>query len=136
MRVPAYLCVLGDAYTQCARFKEAHSVLDEALTVAEKNGDRSHEAELHRIRGELLLAESPDQSAVAEDCFRRAIKTAQRQLSRGWELRATMSLARLWQQQDRNDEAHIALAAVYSKYSEGFTTPDLVDAKKLLEELR
>ena len=87
------------------------------------------------MKGELLLAEAPDQSALAEDCFRRAIDTAQRQLSRAWELRATTSLARLWQQQNRNDEAHIVLSAIYEKYSEGFTTPDLVDAKKLLEEL-
>jgi predicted ATPase len=136
LRVPAYLCILGDGYMQCGRFEEAHNVLDEGLTVAEKNGDRCHEAELYRVKGELLLTESPDQSALAEDCFRRAIETAQRQQSRAWELRATMSLARLWQQQDRIDEAHVALAAIYSKYSEGFTTPDLVDAKKLLEELR
>jgi class 3 adenylate cyclase/predicted ATPase/tRNA A-37 threonylcarbamoyl transferase component Bud32 len=136
LRVPAYLCILGDAYMQCGHFEEAHNVLDEGLTVAEKNGERCHEAELHRVKGELLLAESPSQSALAEDCFRRAIETAQRQLSRAWELRATTSLARLLQRQDRTDEAHIALAAIYSKYSEGFTTPDLVDAKKLLEELR
>jgi predicted ATPase len=135
VRVPSYLCILGDAYTQFGRFEEAHNVLDEGLTIAERTGDRCHEAELHRVKGELLLAESPDQSAMAEDCFRRAIKTAQRQLSRAWELRATMSLARLCQQQDRNDEAHIALVGIYEKYSEGFTTPDLVDAKKLLEEL-
>jgi serine/threonine protein kinase/predicted ATPase/energy-coupling factor transporter ATP-binding protein EcfA2 len=135
VRVPSYLCILGDAYTQFGRFEEAHNVLDEGLTIAERTGDRCHEAELLRVKGELLLAESPDQSAMAEDCFRRAIKTAQRQLSRAWELRATMSLAQLCQQQDRNDEAHIALAGIYEKYSEGFTTPDLIDAKKLLEEL-
>lgn len=136
VRLPAYLCILGDAYTQCGRFEEAHNALDEGLTIADKNGDRCHEAELHRIKGELLLKELPDRPALAEVCFRRAIETAQRQLSLAWELRATTSLARLWHQQDRTDEAHIALAAVYSKYSEGFTTPDLVDAKKLLEELR
>lgn len=135
VRVPSYLCIVGDAYTQCGRFEEAHNVLEEGLSVAEKNGDRCHEAELLRVKGELLLAESPDQSALAEDCFRGAIETAQRQLSRAWELRATISLARLWQQQNRNDEAHIALSAIYEKYSEGFTTPDLVDAKSLLKAL-
>jgi predicted ATPase len=135
VRIPAYLCILGDAYTQCGRFEEAHNILDEGLAIAEKNGDRCHEAELHRVKGELLLAESPDQGALAEDCFRRAIETAQRQLSRAWELRATTSLARLWQRQHRNQEAHVGLSAIYEKYSEGFTTPDLVDAKKLLEEL-
>ena len=61
MRVPSYLGMLGEAYTQAARFEDAHEVLDEGLAVAEKNDDRSHEAELHRLKGELQLAESPDQ---------------------------------------------------------------------------
>ena len=77
------------------------------------------EAELHRLKGELLLAESPDQAAAAEDCFRRAIETARRQQSKAWELRATMSLARLWQRQGRRDEARRMLAAVYGTYTEG-----------------
>ena len=112
-----------------------HTALDEGLAVAEKNDDRCHEAELHRLKGELLLAESPDQTAAAEDCFRRAIETARRQQSKGWELRATMSLARLWQRQGRRDDARAALAAIYGTYTEGFDTPDLVMAKGLLETL-
>ncbi len=135
VRVPSYLGLLGDAYTQSARFDDAHRALDEGLAVAEKNDDRCHEAELHRLKGELLLAESPDQAAAAEDCFRRATETAQRQGSKGWELRATMSLARLWQRQGRRDDAHASLAAVYSSYTEGFTTPDLVEAGALLEAM-
>jgi class 3 adenylate cyclase/tetratricopeptide (TPR) repeat protein len=134
VRVPSYLGLLGDAYTQSARFEDAHQALNEGLAVAEKNDDRCHEAELYRLKGELLLAESRDATA-AEDCFRRAIETAQRQQSKGWELRATMSRARLWQRQRRRDEARDALAAVYGTYTEGFTTPDLVDAKALLETL-
>jgi class 3 adenylate cyclase/predicted ATPase len=135
VRVPSYLGMLGDAYTQSARFEDARKALNEGLEVAEKNDDRCHEAELHRLKGELLLAESPDQSPVAEDCFQRAIETALRQGSKGWELRATMSLARLWQRQARRDEAHAALAAVYTTYTEGLTTPDLVEARALLESL-
>jgi class 3 adenylate cyclase/predicted ATPase len=135
VRTPTYLGMLGDAYTQSARFGEAHKALNEGLAVAEKNDDRCHEAELLRLRGELLLAESPDQAAVAEDTFHRAIETARHQQSKGWELRATMSLARLWERQGRRDEAHRALAAVFGTYTEGFTTPDLVDAKELLETL-
>ena len=115
--------------------RDAHKALNEGLAVAEKNDDRCHEAELLRLKGELLLAESPDQVAAAEECFRRAIETARHQQSKGWELRATMSLARLWQRQGRRDEAHGALAAVYGTYTEGFTTPDLVDAGALLEAL-
>ena len=133
VRVPYYLGMLGEAYTQAGRFEDAHKALDEGLAVAEKNDDRCHEAELHRLKGELLLAESADQDAAAEECFRQAIETARRQQSKAWELRATMSLARLWQRQGRRDEARAALAAVYGTYTEGFTTPDLVDAKALLE---
>jgi predicted ATPase len=135
VRVPAYLGLLGDAYTQSGRFEDAHEALNEGLAVAEKNDDRCHEAELHRLRGELLLAESPDQIPAAEDAFRRAIETALRQGSKGWELRATMSLARLWHRLGRGEDAHAALAAVYNTYTEGFTTPDLVESRSLLEAL-
>jgi predicted ATPase len=135
VRVPSYLGMLGDAYTQCGRFEDARKALDEGLEVAEKNDDRCHEAELHRLKGELLLAECSDQVSVAEGCFHRSIETARRQGSKGWELRATMSLARLWQLQGRRGNAHDALASIYSSYTEGFTTPDLVEARVLLEAL-
>jgi predicted ATPase len=79
-----------------------------------------------------LLAEAPEQASGTEGCFRHAIDTARRQQSRAWELRATMSLARLWQRRGRRDEARAALAAVYGTFTEGFTTPDLVDAAALL----
>jgi adenylate cyclase len=127
--------MLAEAYTQSGRFGDALAALNEGLAIAEKNDDRVQEAELQRLKGELLLAESPDQAAAAEDCFRQAIETARRQQSRGWELRATMSLARLWQRQGRRAEARDALSAVYGAYSEGFTMPDLVDAAALLETL-
>jgi predicted ATPase len=123
--------MLGDAYTQSACFEDAHQALDEGLVVAEKNDDRSHEAELYRLKGELLLAESADEAA-AEGHFHQAIETARRQQSRAWELRGTMSLARLWQRQGRRNEARAALAAIYGTYTEGFKTPDLVDAAALL----
>jgi predicted ATPase len=126
--------MLGEAYTQAARFEDGHKALNEGLAVAEKNDDRSHEAELYRLKGELLLAESADEAA-AEGYFRRAIETGRRQQSRAWELRVTMSLARLWQRQGRRDEARAALASVYGAYTEGLATPDLVDAASLLESL-
>jgi predicted ATPase len=135
VRVPSYLGVLGDAYTQSASFEAAHKALDEGLAVAEKNDDRCHEAELHRLQGELLLAESPDQTAAAEGCFHQAVSVARRQQSKGWELRATMCLARLWRRQGRRDDARVALAAIYGTYTEGFTTPDLVEAGSLLAAL-
>ena len=135
LRIPYYLSMLGDAYTQAGRFEDAHRVFDEAFATAEKNDDRFQEAELHRLAGELLLAESRDHDGAAEACFGRAIDLARRQGSRAWELRATTSLARLWQRQARSEEAHGALTAVYGSYTEGFATPDLVDARVLLESL-
>jgi class 3 adenylate cyclase/predicted ATPase len=134
MALPFYLSMLLDAYTLAGRFEEAHRALDEALALAEKNDDRFQEAELYRLKGELLLAESSDE-ARAETCFRQAIGTARQHQSKGWELRATMSLARLWQRHGRRDEARTALAAVYGAYTEGFTTPDLVDAAAQLNSL-
>lgn len=132
--VPYYLSMLGDAYAQIGRFHDARKALDEGLAIAAKNDDRVQEAELYRLKGELLLVES-DNQAAAEDCFRQAIDTARRQQSRAWELRATVSLGRLLQRQGRRDEAHTALAVVYGTFTEGFTTPDLMDAAALLQEM-
>jgi serine/threonine protein kinase/predicted ATPase len=135
IRAPAYLAILGDAYTQLARFEDAHRALDEGLAFADKNDDRSHEAELHRLKGVLQLAESPHETTAAEACFRTAIDTARRQQSRAWGLRATLSLARLWHCQGRRNEAREALSPVYGAFTDGFTTPDLVDAKALIESI-
>ena len=89
---------------------------------------------MHRLKGELHLAETDDQTA-AEECFRTAIEIARQQQSRAWELRATMSLARLWQRQGRHAEARDTLAPIYATYTEGFTMPDLVNAQALLLSL-
>jgi serine/threonine protein kinase/tetratricopeptide (TPR) repeat protein len=125
---------LGEAYLQAGRLDDARQALDKGFAIVEKNDERCHEAELRRLRGELLLAQSFEPK-LAEDCFHQAIEIARLQRSKGWELRATMSLARLWQRQQRRVEARNALAAVYATYTEGFTTPDLHDAKSLLEAL-
>jgi predicted ATPase len=127
--------MLAEAYTRAGRGPEAHAALDEALAVVDENDDRFQEAELHRLKGELLRAAPPGQDVEAEASFVRAIAIARRQQSKAWELRATTSLARLWQQQGRREEARAALAAVYDGYTEGFTTPDLVAARALLESL-
>jgi predicted ATPase len=129
-----YFRIVGEAYTKAGRFEDARNSLNEGLAISEKGDERFLDAELHRLKGELHLAEANDQAA-AEGCFCTAIETARRQQSKAWELRATMSLARLWQQQGRRAEAHAALAAVYGTYTEGFTTPDLVDAAALLKTL-
>jgi predicted ATPase len=93
------------------------------------------EAELHRLRGELLLAlPEPDQSE-AEACFRQALAVASQQQAKFWELRAATSLARVWRDQGKRAEARDLLAPIYGWFTEGFDTADLKDAKALLDEL-
>lgn len=134
LALPYYLSMLADACTQMGRFAEAWAALNEATTLVETNDERFQEAELYRLKGELLLAESDDRPG-ADACFRRAIETADRYQSKAWKLRATTSRARLWQRQGRRDEAFTALSTVYGTFTEGFTTPDLIDAAALLESL-
>jgi predicted ATPase len=131
-RRPSRVLGFSEAYTQAGRFDEAFAALNEALEVVDKNDDRFHEAEIHRLRGELLLAASADRGVEAEVCFQRAIDIARRHQSKAWELRATMSLARRWQRQGKRAEARQALAAVYNTFAEGWTTPDMIDASALL----
>jgi predicted ATPase len=110
------------------------ALLAEAIAQAHHTGERRHEAELYRLRGELLHQTYPD-AAQAEACFQQALATAYRQQARSWELRAAMSLSRLWQQQGKGDEAHELLAPIYGWFTEGFDTADLQEAKALLDEL-
>ncbi|PWT96247.1 MAG: hypothetical protein C5B53_10050, partial [Candidatus Melainabacteria bacterium] len=124
---------LADAYLKDGQLEKARQALDEAIPLVEKQDDRALEAELKRINGELLLING-DHSA-AEEWFHKAIETARRQQSKGRELRATISLARLWQQQGRKQEARDRLATVYSAFTEGFAMPDLIEAKDLLGSL-
>ncbi len=107
---------------------------DEAFALVEQNDECFQEAELHRLRGELHLAETHDEVA-AEACFRRAIDIARRQQSRAWELRASVSLARLRHKQGRGHEAFTLLTAAFDVFTEGLQTPDLLDAADLLKEL-
>ena len=135
IRCPYYLSLLAEAYEMLDQPEEGLTVLTEALALADKNDERWCEAELHRLKGELLLQQSPDYHAEAESCFHQAITIAQNQSAKSWELRAATSLARLWQSQGKRDEARELLAPVYSWFTEGFDTADLIDAKTLLDEL-
>jgi serine phosphatase RsbU (regulator of sigma subunit)/tetratricopeptide (TPR) repeat protein len=128
--LPYYLSMLVDAWIRAGRFAEAESALTEALALAEKNDERFQEAELYRLKGELLLAQSNDQ-AGAEQWFRRSLGTAERQGSKAWTLRTTMSLVRLWQKQGDREKAFTALSSVYGSFTEGHATPDLADAATL-----
>ena len=132
--LPYYLGMLGEAFTLSNRFEEARASFDEALSIVEANDDRFHEAELHRLRGELHLAEANDEDAAGA-CFHRAIQTARRQSSRAWELRATMSQIRLWRRQGRRHEAFTALTAALGLFTEGSDTPDILEASALLQDI-
>ena len=109
--------------------EEGLRVAEEALAVSRTR------AELYRLKGKLLLRRSAEHHAEAERCFRQALDLAQRQGAKSLELRAAMSLSRLWQRQGKGAEAHELLAPVYGWFTEGFDTADLQEAKALLEEL-
>ncbi len=149
------LILLAEAYSKRGQIKEGLSVLTEALAQVEKTGDRSYEAELYRLKGELTLQQhrgqatgngqqknstdprplSPDSQGEAETCFLKAIHIARRQQAKMWELRAAVSLARLWRGQGKAQQAQKMLAEIYHWFTEGFDTKDLQEAKALLEEL-
>lgn len=129
------LAAMAEGCRELGDFKEGLSVLTEALGVVEKTGIRIYEPEMHRLKGEFLLALDPRKTADAEASFRQAISIAGRDQAKAMELRATLSLARLWQQQGRGEEAHTKLAAIYGTCTEGFATPDLAEAAAQLKSL-
>jgi predicted ATPase len=102
---------------------------------AGEHADRIYEAEIHRLKGELLLRQDDSNAAEARSCYERAIEIARKQSAKSWELRATTSLARLLNEQGRRDEARPMLAEIYGWFTEGFDTVDLKDAKALLDKL-
>jgi predicted ATPase len=130
-----FLTLLAEAYATRREVEEGLRVLGTTLTLVAQRGDRWWEAEMHRLQGDLLLQLSLDNQPEAESCFQQAISIAQRQRATSWELRAATSLARLWQSQGKRDEARALLEPVYSWFTEGFDTADLIDAKELLDEL-
>jgi predicted ATPase len=144
---PYWLALLAEAYGKVGQTEEGLTVLAEALAAAHKTGGRHHEAELYRLKGELSLQSrqvegrsqtSQGKSEVekeAEECFGQAIEIARRQSAKSFELRAVLSLSRLWQRQGKKDEARQMLAEIYGWFTEGFDTPDLQEAKALLTEL-
>ena len=134
---PYFLTLLAEAYGTARQIQEALDVLTEALTTVQKTGERLYEAELHRLTGELLLTrDSTGQKwEEAEQRFEEALTIARRQHARSLELRAAMSLSRLWQRQGKRREASQLLAEIYGWFTEGFDTADLQDAKALLAAL-
>jgi predicted ATPase len=131
---PYFLALLAEAYGEVGQTEEGLTVLVEALAIVDNTGGRNWEAELHRLKGELLLALSEENQAEAEACFHKAVDIARRQSAKSFELRAVMSLSRLWQQ-GKQEEAHQLLSKIYGWFTEGFDTADFKEAKVLLEEL-
>jgi predicted ATPase len=132
---PFYLALLGEALAGAGEIDEGLEVLDKALAHAEASGQRGNNAELHRLRGELLTHRPEPDLIECEACFRHALATAREQGTRGFELRAAVSLAGLRRDQGRHAEARDQLAPVYGWFTEGLDTQDLKEAKTLLDEL-
>jgi class 3 adenylate cyclase/predicted ATPase len=132
---PHRLAQLVEARIETGRFADGLDTITEALAAADENEERVSEAEINRLKGELLLAQNNSNTAEAQRCFERAIEIARKQSAKSFELRATMSLARLLAKEGYRDEAHAMLAAIYNWFTEGFDTADLKDAKALLDEL-
>jgi len=140
---PHFLALLAEASGLLGQPEGGLAALDEALTLVEKTSERYYEAELHRQRGELLLlraaksqpAQDSQEQHETEACFQHALYVSRQQQAKSLELRAAMSLSRLWQRQGKHAEARTLLAEVYDWFTEGFDTTDLQEAKALLAEL-
>jgi predicted ATPase len=133
--VPYYLGLMAGVLRGAGSGSEALALLDEALARVNRTGERWFEAELHRLKGEALLAYSSERAGEAEACYQQALAVAHKQGARFWELRATTSLARLWAEHGERQKTHDLLAPIYGWFTEGFETPDLADAKALLDAL-
>ncbi|MCP4317989.1 MAG: AAA family ATPase [Hyphomicrobiales bacterium] len=129
-----YVALLVEAALANGMDQEASRALDEAFALAERTGERWWAAELHRLRGQCLI-KATDQTLEAESCYRNALRIARDQGARSLELRTAISLARLWRDDNKRRNARNLLAPVYDWFTEGFDTPDLKDAKALLDEL-
>src|SRR5215467_10568834 len=126
---------LAKGYGEMGEPKKGLALVDEVLTAIERNSEYQMKAEFHRLKGQLLLLQSPSNSKEAELWFRSAIDVARSQQAKSWELRATTSLSRLLASQHRRDEAYAILGEIYGWFTEGFDTTDLKEAKALLDEL-
>jgi predicted ATPase len=133
---PYWLVLLTEALAKEGEVQQGINVLSRAEAMVEASGERWFEAELYRLMGELLLSVSSPNFAEGEACFRKALNIARKQRAKSLELRATLSLSRLRQRQGRPGQAYRSLAEVYGSFTEGFDSPDLMDAKALLDLLK
>jgi predicted ATPase len=135
VQVPLFVARQAEAEAEMGGVETALSMVDDALTMSERTGQHCYDAELHRVRGDVLVRATQSDFDAAEAAFAHAIEIARRQHTRSWELRAGTSLARLLRDQGKQQEAHDLLAPIYGWFAEGFDTLDLKEAKALLGEL-
>jgi predicted ATPase len=133
--VPSFLSHLAGAYADLGDFEDARRCIDEALMLVETTGERLWEADIRRIAGEIALRSSDADAGKVQVYFERALAVARAQQAKSPELRAAISMARLWRDQGKRNEARELLAPVYGWFTEGFDTRDLKEAKALLDEL-
>ncbi|MGC2632015.1 MAG: hypothetical protein WA265_19005 [Rhodomicrobium sp.] len=135
LRTPIYFSYLARAHAELDQFHDAWRCVGEALTVVETTNERWCEADILRMAGEIALLSPEHDAAKAQAYFERALAVARAQQAKSWELRAVMSMARLWRVQGKRLQAHDLLGPVYGWFTEGFDTLDLKQAKTLLDEL-
>jgi predicted ATPase len=129
------LSFLARAYVELGQLDKAWGCIDEAISMIETTKETWCEAEINRVAGEIALMSPEPDAAKAEAYFKRALSVARAQEAKSWELRAAMSMARLWRDQGKVQQGRKLLAPVYGWFTEGFSTRDLQEAKALLEEL-
>jgi predicted ATPase len=130
-----WLSHLAWANADLGQLDDAWRYIEDAMTIVETNDEKWFEAEVNRIAGEIALKSPERDAAKAQAYFNRALAVSHQQQAKSWELRAAMSMARLWRDQGKRDEARELLAPVYGWFTEGFDTLDLKEAKALLDEL-
>ena len=135
LTAPFYLSYLAQAQSQLGKLEDASRYIGEALTAIEATNERWCEAEVHRTAGELVPHSTQSDLVKKETYFEHALAVARQQQAKSWELRAAMSMARLWRDQGKKQQARELLAPVYGWFTEGFDTRDLKEAKALLEQL-
>ena len=132
---PSIFIIFGTAYAELGQFDDAWRCIGEAMTAIETSKETWFEAEVHRMAGEIARKSLEPDAAKAVAYFERALAVARKQQAKSWELRAAMSMARLWRDQGKPQQARELLAPVYGWFTEGFDTLDLKEAKALLDEL-
>jgi predicted ATPase len=129
------VALLAHVYARTGQTRQGLRMLNDALAHIEQNGEKFEQAELLRLKGEVLLMCDPAARAAAENCFRASLNVARAQQAKWWELRTSVSFARLLRDTQRLDEARAMIGEIYNWFTEGFELPDLKDAKALLDEL-